>query len=128
MTKESGIETPAPKSRDEIRAQVFSSAHKVKSEQILFFGSIIEIRQPTLGGIIDARSKADGNVAIVDTLVERAYVPGTDTKVFEETDADGLKAMPFGADFIRVTEALTRLTEVNFPTPKLPSEAINGNT
>jgi hypothetical protein len=99
--------------RDSLRAKIFS-AKKVRRKEIDFFDGRIELRQPTLGDIVDAQDNKDRKAAVVETLIKYAYIPGTDTKVFEEGDADVFKGMPFGADFIRVSKALEELTEVNF--------------
>lgn len=99
--------------RDKIRAQVFQS-RKPKAKVIEFFDAEIELRQPTLGAILDAANEEERRAAIIDTLVNYAYVPGTDEKVFEDTDADSFKAMPWGADFQRVAKTLEEITELNF--------------
>jgi len=102
-----------PLSRGDIRAKIFA-AKKRKSKVVEFFGVDIELRQPTLGDVINARESTDRQAAVVETLVKYAFIPGTDEHVFEDADADSFKTMPFGADFIRVSNALESLTEVNF--------------
>lgn len=99
--------------RERIRAEVFKS-RKPASKVITFMGEKIELRQPTLGSIIDASNQENRQAGIIDTLVNYAFVPGTDELVFEETDAPSFKAMPFGADFQRVAKTLEEITEVNF--------------
>jgi hypothetical protein len=103
--------------RDLLRAKLLQTRLPT-SRTVDFFGSQIEIKQPTLGAILDARKEANSEGAIINTLVMYAYVPGTSELVFEEADTEALKAMPFGADFIRVTDALQELTSVNFLQPK----------
>jgi hypothetical protein len=95
------------------RSKIFAT-RKVRAEVFEFFGTMIELRQPNLGDIVKARSSEDRESGVIETLVEQAYLPGTNEKLFTPEDADSFKAMPFGADFIRVTEALEKLTEVNF--------------
>lgn len=103
--------------RDEMRASIFKDK-VVAKETIEFFGTQIEMRQPRLSDIMAIKKVAEeegGNQsAIVDTLVRYAYVPGTEEKLFEEGDAAQFLAMPFGPDLIRVSDALERLTQVNF--------------
>jgi hypothetical protein len=101
--------------RDELRQRILAS-RKPKSELVSFFGDSIELRQPTLHDILKIRqaSEDERNAAIINTLVDYAYVPGTDEKLFEEADADAFLAMPFGADFQRVTEVLSKLTDIDF--------------
>lgn len=100
--------------RDSIRAAILGTTHKVKSKTIQFFGAKIEIRQPTLGAVLDAQDNENRQHAVIDYLLERAYVPDTDSRVFEDTDVDTLRALPFGEDFIRVNETIQELSDVNF--------------
>lgn len=99
--------------RDAMRAAIFAPK-QVKSEPVNFFGQDIEIRQMILADVLNASNNPDRESAIIDTLINYAYIPGTDERVFEEGDAAQFKTMPFGADFIRVSKALEALTEVNF--------------
>lgn len=95
------------------RAKIFQT-RKVRSEVFEFFGTMVELRQPTLDDIVRVRTQEDRQAAVIETLVDQAYLPGTNERLFTPEDADSFKAMPFGADFIRVTKALEVLTEVNF--------------
>lgn len=99
--------------RDELRAKIFSDK-KLNIIPVEFFGGTIELRQPALGDILKAQTNEDREAAVIETLIDYAFVPGTEEKVFEKADAASMKALPFGADFLRVTKALEELTEVNF--------------
>lgn len=99
--------------RDELRAKVFAEK-KLNIVPVVFFGVTIELRQPIMSDILKAQTNEDREAAIIQTLVDYAYVPGTEEKCFEDTDAAAFKTMPFGADFLRVSKALEELTEVNF--------------
>lgn len=105
--------------RDELRGQIFAES-KLNIIPVLFFGAKIELRQPQLQDILAAQKSEDRESAVIETLIEYAFIPGTEEKVFEPGDAAGLKAKPFGADFLRISKALEELTEVNF-LDKLPS-------
>lgn len=99
--------------RDRIRAATLKS-RLPKSKQIMFFGELIEIRQPRLADVMkaqDADSREDG---VIHTLINNAYVPGTNDRVYEDADIETLKQLPFGGDFVAVAEALQELTSVNF--------------
>lgn len=100
--------------RDSVRAAIFSGKHQLKKKVIDFFGTQIELRQSTLGSVLVSRDEGDTKAAVVRQLLENAYVPKTDIRVFEDSDADTLLNLPFGVDFIRITEALEELTGVNF--------------
>lgn len=114
-------EMQVPSLRDKIRAEVFKSK-EVKRLVVEFFGQKIELRQPMLGDILGAQDNEDRQSAVIETLIKYAYAPGTDVRLFEDTDADQFKVMPFGADFIRVSKALEELTEVNFLDKKASSK------
>lgn len=101
-----------PRSRDQMRANIFASK-QVKIKIVDFFGEKIELRQPVLADILAAKEK-DTQDGVIGMLVDYAYVPGTDQKVFEPTDRDGLLQLPFGNDFLDVSNALEELTNVNF--------------
>ena len=121
MTTNSGntnTDMPAKKSRGDVRAAIFARK-ELRKQKIVFFGEEIELRQPQLGDIISARENDDRQAAVIETLIKYAFIPGTEEKVFEEGDADSFKTMPFGADFLRVNNALEELTEVNFLDKKL---------
>jgi len=111
-----GTEAPAPapkKDRKSVRANIFARK-ELRKKVINFFGEEIELRQPQLGDIISARENDDRQAAVIETLIKYAFIPGTEEKVFEDADADSFKTMPFGADFLRINQALEELTEVNF--------------
>lgn len=111
--KETAAEA-APITRDSVRSAIFANAGKYRKETLSFFGTEIELRQPSLGAIIEAKEAANSQNAIINTLIRYAYVPGTNVKVFEDADEEALRELPFGGDFIEVTKKLEVLTEVNF--------------
>lgn len=100
--------------RDAVRAKILGTSHKPKSRTVPFFGTEIELRQPTLGEVLAQQNTEDRKSVLIQLLISRAYIPGTDTRVFDDADADGLATLPFGQDFIRVNQALEALSEVNF--------------
>jgi hypothetical protein len=102
--------------RDRLRAEILKT-RKPTSKIITFFGQQIEIKQLTLGAVLDAKTETDNQAAMVNILLKYAYVPGTPELVFEDGDADSLKALPFGGDFVGLTAAITELTNLSFPTP-----------
>jgi hypothetical protein len=106
---------PVKKTRDQLRTAVFHDQNRrPKSKVIKFFGQDIELRQGTLKQLFAEADKESKQAAIVEFLCTNSFVPGTDERLFEEGDADQFLTMPFGEDFVRVTEALQELTGVNF--------------
>jgi len=103
-----------PMTRDEIRSKIFSAeAAKPKTKRLLFFGTEVELRQPTIGAILDMQGTEDRKQAIINMMIQYTYVPGTNDPVFELADTETLLAMPWGEDFSRLNEAITELTGVN---------------
>jgi hypothetical protein len=119
------IEEPVPTStstpsRDEIRASIFGA--KPDTKLIDFFGNKIELRQPVLGTTMEMR-RATPEDATVQMLVQYAFIPVYDAEgkvqplagtehVFEETDADSIKQIPFGPDMQRLTTSVNELIGV----------------
>ncbi len=99
-------------SRDELRAKIFTSK-PISSLIVDFFGGKIELKQPTLRAILDAQSEDSDQKGVASMLVRFCYVPGTNERVFEDTDMDTLLDMPFGPEMIAVQEAISKLTGVN---------------
>lgn len=129
LANDEAVASPTQPNRDSMRAAIFASQNKkLKSKVISFFGQDVEIRQPKLGSILDAREEEDRQAAVINTLVEYTYVPGTDIKLFDDADADAFKEMPFGKDFLAVNKTLEELTEVNFLDKKPASKGTDSNT
>jgi hypothetical protein len=108
--------------RNKLRAQITGSPKtRARSVIIEFMDGEIELHQPSLGSILDSNDKAKdegGNeAATILSMIENAYVPGTDEKVFEAGDYDWFRELPFGAELQRVMKALTELAEINFQQP-----------
>lgn len=99
-------------SRDAIRAKIFA-AKPLKREEMVLFGAKVEIRQPTLGVILEAQQKGDRKEALLDLLMDYCFVPGTDDKVFEPADVEGLKKLPMQSDITRLNEVIARLTDID---------------
>lgn len=97
--------------RDDIRGKIFST----KQKKILtsFNGAQIELRQPNLKTVLENLDNADRKNTVVTILIDYAYVPGTDERIFEDTDFDSIMELPFGSDFMEVSEAIDKLTNLN---------------
>lgn len=108
--------TAGPVTRDELRSRLLKT-RKPNSKLIEFFGEKVEIRQPTLGQILALRESIGGDMqsAVLRTLIEQTYIPGTNTLIFESSDIDQLKELPFGPDMVKISNAIGELAEVNFP-------------
>lgn len=104
--------------KDEIRSAVFSQ--KPASKVITFVGQQIELRQPPVSVVISDDVISDPNAsdterrqaAAVKAILDYSYVPGTDERVFDETDRDGLMALPFNKDWVDLQSAINELTNI----------------
>lgn len=110
--------------RDQLRARIFSADNrKFRSEVVEFFGMEVEVRQPSLGQILNAQNMDDRREAIIKIIIDYCYVPGTNERVFEAADRDSLMALPFGEDILRVNEAITRMTQIDVAGERKNSES-----
>ena len=96
--------------KDSIRSAVLGA--KPSSEVIEVFGIKMEIRQPSLGSVLDNEQTTDRKEAATDMLIRYAYVPGTDDRIFDEADRDGLLGVPFGSDFQKIQNTITKMLGV----------------
>lgn len=99
-------------SRDSLRTALLRSQDS-KSEIITLFDQEVELRQPTLGAILDARSEADTKTAAVAMIIAYACVPGTDDRIFEEGDTPMMLKWPFGDELIAMQRAIAKLSGVD---------------
>lgn len=86
MADQNDTETP----RDRLRAAIFSD-HQFKRKSVSIFGTDVELRQPSLAEI---QTVAGANFTVVDILLKYGYVPGTNTKAFDEADREALGNLP----------------------------------
>lgn len=84
--------------RKSIRDQIFST--KPETREVPFNGTKIELRQPSLDDVMNLQdaSKDDKKGAAITTIIQYSYVPGTEERVFEETDRDIIAQLPFNKD------------------------------
>ena len=101
-------------SRDETRTAIFHNS-KPKSIEFKFFGVLIELRQPPMKQVMEAQATAadDRSKAAAQMVVRYAYVPGTNERVFDEADIDGILNMPFGSDLADLNLKIAELTNVD---------------
>lgn len=101
-------------SRDDIRAALLGKTPLAKSELITVFGIEIELRQPTLAAIMDARGDQDDpKIMATDMIIKYAYVPGTDELIFEDTDREMILRWPFGDELLALQRAISKLTGID---------------
>jgi hypothetical protein len=101
------------KAREVLRDTILSA--KPKSVIVEVFGQRIELRQPSIKEIIEFQSAAEGRTVISATemIVQYAFMPGTNQRVFEPGDAEALAEIPFSKDVQRLQQALGGLTDLD---------------
>lgn len=115
--------------RDQIRGQIF--AKKADSKLVEFMGASVEVRQPALGESLSAGELTDSEdkkVQTVQMFIQYVYVPGTNERVFEDTDFDNILALPFGADFRRLIDSLNELMGINAQTLEAKAKVAEKST
>lgn len=99
---------PKHATKEQILAAIFGNQAKPESNIVNYNGIEIEVREPTGTQMASIRQKANRNrgkagapveidefKALAWTLIECAYVPGTDEHVFDSAFVDRLLALPF---------------------------------
>lgn len=94
---------------DEIRKTIFAGKH-FKTRIVPFFDTEIELRQPTVGQLLNNKLDEKENLAVAQILIMYAYVPGTDQKVFEQADYDSIKELPAGTWIGDIFQTFAELT------------------
>ena len=100
-------------SRDELRAKLLGNAPAPDRKAITLFGMEIELVQPSFKSILNARETEAADVRSVQMIIDYAYVPGTDEKIFEEGDVEVILSWPFTEDLVEVNKAIAELTGIN---------------
>ncbi len=111
-TKEEEVPTAAP-TRDELRAKLLGNTVKPEFELITVFDTEIELRQPTFRDLMKVREIADTATRSVEMIVQYAFVPGTNERIFEEGDRERILNWPFGGDLVKVNAAIAKLTGID---------------
>lgn len=107
---------------DAIRAGILGKKQEFKSKELDLFGQKVELRQPTLADI-NRMAKDQGKMsALILTVIEYCYVPGTSQKVFTSADAAALEELPGGAWLSELNEAIESLTGIKVKVAEKNSE------
>lgn len=109
--------------RDELRGTVLSSK-QFEHKTVSFRGGIVEVRQPSLGFILETQKLAenDTHVAVTHAIINCCYVPDTNELLFEEGDKQAILNFPFDADLLALQKAITALTGIDIEGEEKNSE------
>lgn len=104
------------KTRDQLRAALIGSTPAAERKLIKLFGNQVELVQPPLSEVLVDR----GNISNADRLalmvVDYVVIPGTEERVFEDTDITMIKRWPFSRDVKELQDAIIELTGLDITT------------
>lgn len=66
----------------------------------------VEVRDGSVGGMLDAVSVEDLKKRMARMLISCCYVPNTDIKIFEEADFDSLMDLPSNGSYKKIMDAI----------------------
>ena len=91
--------------RDNIRSKILGE--KLNTQMVtLDDGVQIEVRQTTVGQMLDAVKEEDLRRRMIRLLIDSCFVPASNDKVFEEADFDVLVSLPAGGYYQKLMDAV----------------------
>ncbi len=113
--------------RDSLRGKTVGAQAVFKSKRIMYDGAEIEIREPSVkawGAILKQMTREEGKMEfdqyLVWSVILCAFVPGTDIKVYDDTDFDALMGQPKSG-------FMTEFSDVASDLMKVDQKEIEGN-
>lgn len=100
--------------KKEIREAILNA--KPKTAKVVVFGQEVEIRQASVAEVLSGKAEGelpDRATAFAELLIRFCYVPGTNEKVFDDTDVDVLKTIPLGEDVTGIQDAINKLMGID---------------
>lgn len=98
--------------RQVLRDKIFGSRNR-KRIVIDILGEKVELRQPSLGDLMDAREEKESKKVVARMIINYCYIPGTEERVFEDADVEAILALPFGEELVAIQNAISELTGVD---------------
>lgn len=99
--------------RDEYRRKLIGTAIPLKRILVEAYGVEMELRQQTLDAVLGSALGATTKEQVSRSVVQMAFIPGTDVAIFEEGDLPQILAWPFGPDYMRIQNAISELMGVD---------------
>jgi hypothetical protein len=124
--------------KNKLRLVTLGSSKKFERKQVEIAGEVFEIRQPTLkergifrknamniGADESGKGKADFDIFEfqIQAVMGLTLIPGTDEKVFDESDREAFESSPSGGWFDTLASVATDLCNVSDSTIKNDSNA-----
>ena len=105
--------SPIKVTRSELRDRLLGHAPKPRRTPITLFGQEIELQQPTLRAILEAQNIDDMKLRSTGMIIEYAYVPGTNERIFEPADREMILNWPFNNELVELQMAIAELTGIS---------------
>lgn len=99
--------------RATLRSGILNAGKDGKKQQINILGYEVEVRQPTVGQVLEMQSSGDQTEIMLTMMVNQTYVPGTDQPVFDDTDKAELRKLPADKWIGEFNDAILELTSLN---------------
>lgn len=104
--------------RDALRSKTVGAAKKFRTELVTVDGEEVEVRQLSVRDRLNVYNRSTKN-GVLDPLqfqiwavISTCYVPGTNEKLFEDADYDGLVDQPTGGFLDQLSEAAINMLNV----------------
>jgi hypothetical protein len=111
------LTTPQISRRDALRARILGKQLKreivhLKDDDGTEYD--IEVREPTVARMqeMGAQTAVPNSEKMIALVIDHAYIPGSDEKVFEPEDADVIRNLPYRADFSPLLEKVMELGDM----------------
>lgn len=110
---------PAPLTKSDIRAGLLGNSGRRKRVNVEFNNVTFELLQPTVGqraDIMKSSTDSQGNINPMDypvyALLQLAVVPGTNERIFDDTDVDTIREDLVGGFVDKAVPELNKLINV----------------
>ncbi len=105
--------TKSTEVRNDLRTKLIGTKHAPERTIVKLFGVEIELQQPTLASMLEARQEDDERTRTADMFIRYAFVPGTDERVFEDGDRDTILNWPYTKEILSIQTTIMKLTGID---------------
>lgn len=99
-------------SRDLLRTKILGA--KIRRQTVdLGDGTMIEVREPTVGQLLDAVGTEDMQHRMAKMLIACCFDPESGQAIFEEADFDTLMSLPSSGAYNKLTSIVTSFMSVD---------------
>ena len=110
---DAGVALPLVQDAASLRANFFKNKKAIRREEYFFNGTKLEFVQPTVGDMVNKSDSDTERAFFIRAMINHTVVPGTDEKVFDDSDYEALLELPADGDFQAFTKIVTSLMDLN---------------